>query len=337
MEIKFFKINEKREWDKELIEREGSFLQCWAWGDFQERLSKKVFRIEMKDEGLWLRAQIIKENLPFGISYFYIPFGPFFNFENNFEKKEKLLLELANNLVFLAKKERAIFLKIEPKNEIPNPKGFFISKKRIQPQKTLILDLKKDVKSLFESFSRRTKYGIRRSTRSGLELEIKEEIDDDFEVFFKLLKETEKRKKISFFPKKYYEELLKTKNEFLKTKLFLAKYQKKPVAAHLLVCFGNTVTYLHGAHDYEKRKLRASFFLHWQEILWAKENNFQFFDFWGIDEIKWPTLTTYKKGFGGFEFVYPPSQVFVFSNFWYTLYNLGKKLKDCFKTYVRKN
>ena len=71
----------------------------------------------------------------------------------------------------------------------------------------------------------------------------------------------------------------------------------------------------------------ATYILHWEIIKYAKENGFNEYDFWGIDEKKWPGVTRFKKGFGGREVEYAGSYDYVFQPFWYKLYNLYRKLK----------
>jgi lipid II:glycine glycyltransferase (peptidoglycan interpeptide bridge formation enzyme) len=65
----------------------------------------------------------------------------------------------------------------------------------------------------------------------------------------------------------------------------------------------------------------------WEIALFAKKNGFKELDFWGIDEKKWPSLTSFKKGFGGYEVVYPEGIDIVFQNFWYGIYKFIKTIR----------
>jgi lipid II:glycine glycyltransferase (peptidoglycan interpeptide bridge formation enzyme) len=67
--------------------------------------------------------------------------------------------------------------------------------------------------------------------------------------------------------------------------------------------------------------------LQWEEIRLVKKQGYRFYDFWGIDEKKWPGVTRFKMGFGGETVTYPGTFDLVFDKFWYQLYNLGKKIK----------
>jgi lipid II:glycine glycyltransferase (peptidoglycan interpeptide bridge formation enzyme) len=72
----------------------------------------------------------------------------------------------------------------------------------------------------------------------------------------------------------------------------------------------------------------APHLLHWEIIRQAKQLGYHFYDFWGIDEKKWPGLTRFKKGFGGKIIEYPGTFDLVFNKFWYQLYRLGKIFKN---------
>ena len=52
MEIKLAPAKDKIAWnDCVLKSRLGNFLQSWQWGNFQEALGNKVFRIKIVEEG----------------------------------------------------------------------------------------------------------------------------------------------------------------------------------------------------------------------------------------------------------------------------------------------
>jgi len=52
----------------------------------------------------------------------------------------------------------------------------------------------------------------------------------------------------------------------------------------------------------------------------------KFYDFWGIDEEKWPGVTRFKKGFNGRETIYPGAYDLVFQPLWYKVYKLTRKI-----------
>ena len=107
----------------------------------------------------------------------------------------------------------------------------------------------------------------------------------------------------------------------LSIKLFIAKYQNKIIAGNIVAFFGDTVTYVHGASSNEYRNLMATYALQWQSIREAKARGCRYYDFFGIDESKWPGVTRFKKGYGGEEVDYPGTFDAVFDSVLYKMYN----------------
>ncbi len=82
--IEFQKENQKKIWNDFVRSCPGSsFLQSWEWGEVEKADGRKIRRLiiegDIKDEKIFLMsALIVKRDLPFQKSYFYIPRGPLF-------------------------------------------------------------------------------------------------------------------------------------------------------------------------------------------------------------------------------------------------------------------
>jgi len=300
--------DQKTKWNQFIVQNSGSFLQSWQWGDFQEALGRKIWRIEIHG----LKGLVIRHDLPFGKNYLYCPRGPIgeitnYTFQAFLEKVKKI-----------AEEEKSIFLKIEPQNNFQfSIFNFQKSQKQIQPQKTLILDITKSEEELLKQMHQKTRYNIGLAQKKGVVVEIS---NSESQAFFGLLKQTAKQDKFHLHPKEYYQKML----EFDIIKLFLAKYQDKIIVANLVCFFGDTAVYLHGASDYNYRHLMAPYLLQWQAIYQARKQGLRYYDFWGIDEKRWPGVTRFKKGFGGQETVYPGVFDLIFRPWWYQAYNLAR-------------
>lgn len=315
-------------WNEFLLKNNGNFLQSFEWGEFQKSLNKKVWRVIIKNGiDTLLQAQIIKEPILFKKiflkNYFYIPYGPILNTQiltevDNIDIKEffKFFLE---EIEKLAKKENVFFLKIEPTTPLFQiPKfDFYISFKRIQPQKTLILDLNKTAEDLLKNFNKRTRYNIKLAEKKGVEIEMSNQYSH---CFYELLEKTKKRQNFHSYSEEYYKKLLTIQTEYFKTYLFLAKYEHKIIVASIVIFFGNKAVSLHTGSDHIYSAIKAPYLLRWKVILKAKEFNKRNYDFWGIDEKKWPGITQLKKGFNGQEIEYPTSYDIVFQKKWYLIY-----------------
>ena len=112
MQIIFIKENQKNKWDEFIASNpNGSFLQSWAWGDFQEEFGRKIWRLAMMENNeIVSAALIIKHSLPFGWSYFYCPRPITKNNEQGTMNKELFFEEMKK----IAGEEKAVFLKIDP-------------------------------------------------------------------------------------------------------------------------------------------------------------------------------------------------------------------------------
>ena len=70
----------------------------------------------------------------------------------------------------------------------------------------------------------------------------------------------------------------------------------------------------------------APHLLQWEQIKEAKKRGCIEYDFWGIDDKKWPGVTRFKRGFGGREINYPNAHDLVFQPIWYLIYKIARKI-----------
>jgi len=288
---------------------EKSFLQSDQWLDFQKSLGRKVWQVE--------RVNVIKHELRLGKSYLYSPrlrpsdFGGQAYFE-------KILTKIKE----IAKKENAIFFKIEPQDNIDLKRFGFIKAHDIQPKKTLILDIAKSEQELLGKMHSKTRYNIQLAQRRGVKIQISRPRIQNFKDFWRLMEETTKRDGFHSYPKEYYRKLLEAPG----VELFVAEFENKIIAANIVVFHNKQAIYLHGASDYEQRNLMAASLLQWEQIKEAKKRGCTEYDFWGIDEIKWPGVTRFKKSFNGKEIIYPGAYDLIFQPSWYKIYKIARKI-----------
>lgn len=294
-----------------------SFLQSQNWLNFQKSLGRKIWQIE--------GINIIEHNLPFGKSYLYSPRA---NPPKDFDGFMKKIKEIA-------KQENAIFFKLEPafaslrRGEALEKFGFKKST-NIQPTKTLILDITKSEQELLNAMHYKTRYNIQLAVKKGVKTHRSLLKAQHLEDFWRLMQETIKRDKFKPHTKEYYRKML----EIPGVELFVAEFDGKIIAANIVVFYEKTAPrlrsgqaiYLHGASDYEHRNLMAPHLLQWEQIKEAKKRGCAEYDFWGIDEEKWPGVTRFKKGFGGKEVIYPGAYDLIFQPTWYSIYKIARKI-----------
>ena len=351
-----FQENQKEDWNKFITENNSeSFLQAWEWGSFQENVGRKILRVGIVEDNLLATALIIKYDLPFRQSYLYCPKGPVINRLQVESQKLKVSDFLFKEVKKIAKKEKALFLKIDPPTEqtLKNEEYFNHFQKspnEIQPKNTLLLNLTKSKEDLLKEMKSKTRYNIRLAEKKGIRIiDIKYQIssikyfEKYFGKFWELMSETSKRDKFNLHNKNYYWKILESLNNGtddnltpfnnLTAKLYLAEYEDKIIAANIVLFFGNLCVYLHGASSSKYRNVMAPYLLQWQQILDAQKTGYQIYDFWGISlsdtkKNNWQGITRFKKGFNGFEKKYSGAYDLAFNQAGYLAYQLMKKIRN---------
>ncbi|MFH1509140.1 MAG: peptidoglycan bridge formation glycyltransferase FemA/FemB family protein [bacterium] len=318
------------DYEKQINKLAGNnLLQSFAWGEFQVSAGQNIFRLGVEDEGELVAAiLIIKIGLPLGRSYYYIPRGPM-----NFSKDiwQLFLQELKKR----GRKDKTIFVRFEPFIESKKLPDCFESdnqivrksKRHTQPPVTWITDLKLSEEDLLSGMHSKTRYNIRLAEKKGVTIEKTIE-EKNITDFYRLLEKTTKRGEFAGHPRSYYSkeltELAKTKNAVL----YLAEYENKYIAGILVSFFGDTVTYLHGASDYEHRNIMAPFLLQWQALKEAKASGFTTYDWHGItleENHAWAGITRFKQGFPGRAYEFTGTYDLILQPLWYQAYrNLQK-------------
>lgn len=333
MKIVFCDNAWQNKWDDFVVNHSGDFglLQSWIWGEFQDQLGRRVWRLAATDEGNKIVGvlQLIKMPLPLGRSYAYSPRGPLIvSVANNFDLLSLFLAEVKK----IAAKQALIFWRLDP----PWPKTVEAQKQfqaagakfagRVQPPRTLILDLSLSGEALSAQLKSKTRYNIRVAQKHCLEVA---EGPDYFEDFWRLTQKTVARQEIVPHAKKYYQTMLETLGRSGLIKLIVAKSQGRVIAANITAWFGDWCVYLHGASDYDYREQMAPYLLQWESIISAKDQGKKYYDFWGVDEKLWPGVSRFKTGFAPQVGLtdYLGAYDLPFNKFWYNIYRVTRRAR----------
>lgn len=302
-------LRSREEWDSFLKEKEGSFMQSVQWGNFKE-LYQRAWRIEAREGGkISGVCQLFEERNLFG-NFLYVPHGPF---AREKETRELLLSKVKN----VAQEKGFFFLRTEPVQEVPSGKR---AVSRFQPQKTIINDILKEDEEILANFSSSTRYNVRLAQKKKLFFEQSQDIDS----FLNLLEKTKQRKSFFVFSRDYLKKLL----EKTSAELYIVKKKEKVLAASIVFFFGNTATSLFSATDYEHKKLKAPNLLRFELFKIARDKGCKRFDGWGIDDQKFPGVSSFKRGFGGNEVIYPEGRDIPYNNLRYFCYSNVVKIKN---------
>lgn len=146
-----------------------------------------------------------------------------------------------------------------------------------QPRYNMIIDLSsQDEDEIFESFSSKGRYNIRKSIRAGIKTICKTD-QESLDIFYELTKIMAERQGIGHRPKDYYERLIK----YLDGEIFVSYFEDKALSASLLIPYGNKVYYLYAASSNEMRNKMPNYNMIWEEIKWCLENNYDYLDLGG--------------------------------------------------------
>lgn len=309
------------------LDRPGLFLQSSSWAEILQSESQSVqaFAYCQKEAP---RALILASRKKIALlgNYYYSPKGPLFKEDAGKEEVSAFFQALSDTL----KNEKSVFLRFEPDSLLLEKMQkdlqlahCLVKVGNVQPAQTRCLNLDKSEVDLLADMHPKTRYNIRLAQRKGLT--VREGGLNDFDDFWRLMSTTSQRDKFRLHSPSHYRRLL-TDNDFIK--LLLVEYQGEVLAVGLFSFFAGLATYMHGASSNSDRNLMAPYLLQWQAIILARAQSCRLYDFYGIDERRWPGVTRFKAGFGGYVLTFPGTYDLVIAPNRYRCYQMLKKLKS---------
>lgn len=293
--------------------------QTKKWQKLQTELGEKTFFEENND----YTFMAIEKQTKFG-SYLYLPYGPYTTTKNGAKTAYKALEALARS-------KNITFIRIEPQNEstaefwlnLPNCQ----KSRNLSPEETWVLDLTPDLSEIYKNMKQNTRNLCKNYANKGISVKISEDKERDIKILAKFHKIIAKQHKIGAFSENY----LKTEAIQPFSTLYVAYFEKKPIAASLFFDHGDTRYYMQSASDKEYHKLPATYAILNEAIKDAKEKGLKNFDFWGIapenapKSHPWAGFTNFKKSFGGTEVKYLGTYDLVMKPVQYKIYKLARK------------
>lgn len=313
-------INDEKIWT-DFLESAGSpsFLQAWEWGELNQKHSKYgILRLGYYDalNNLSATAQVLKIKAKRG-NFLFIPHGPTFA---SLERFEDQLEEFVNYLFQVAKKEGYDFIRLSPVMEQQEGRvecyrklGFRTAPIYMHAERIWILPLGSSEEQLLADMRKTTRYLIRRAPKDGVVIEQRTD-EQAIEDFWKLYEITATRESFTPFSKAFVDSEFK---EFFRTgnaEYFFGKVNGEYLAGALVVYTKSTAFYHQGASRHTKYPVPYA--LQWEAIKAAKRRDCTRYNFWGILQEgrtpkAWSGLTLFKKGFGGKQIDYIPTQDYV--------------------------
>lgn len=231
MRARILDKTEEYKWG-EFVEKHslGTIHQTPRWGRFQAKIPSRgkywIIVLE-EDEEIVGGTMLIRQKLPGKYCWFYASRGPLLDYgveksakeENeDFKFQMRKLLEKAGEI---AKKEKAIFIRVDPpihsldQSPFLSLSGFKKTPFGFHPEHTLMIDLSKNEEEILKQMKPKGRYNIRLAEKKGIEIEKTDSQDPDslkkdMDDFYRILRETTKRDKFSPHNKDYYTHMMET-------------------------------------------------------------------------------------------------------------------------------
>lgn len=319
--------NNKAEWEKFLIsQKPKSFLQSWNWGEVNRKTGEKIFRLGIyKENKLVGVCLIIIQNAKRG-RHFLIPAGPVIEWKN------KLVVNLFfNYLKQLAIKEKAWFVRIRPElldndknTKLFSKLGLVSAPMHLYAENTWVKDLDKPEIELLSEMRKSTRYLVKKSINSNLEL-VKSKDVKSAKILFNLQKETSERHKFIGFPLKLFESEIEIFGKSDNAINFICKSDAEVLASAIIVFYGDMAYYHYSGSSSKNTNVPYSYFIQWQAMLEAKKRGIKHYNFWGIapnddQNHRFAGVTLFKTGFGGYRVDWLHARDLVVSPLYYLTY-----------------
>lgn len=303
-------------WDDFVLVQNGHLTQTSRWGRLRAASVGWDYEVSvvMAPGGITAGALVLFRRLPFGLGTIaFVPRGPVIDWED-----KGAWQTLLHQLDSVARKHRAILLKVEPDEqdepamrECLSALGFRSSPHTIQPQRSLLIDITGTEDDVLARMSSKTRRKVRAGPKEGLVVRRGEESDVD--SFSRLMALTGKRAGFSPHSPAYFRTAYELFAPGRRFALLMASYEGVDLGGVMVFALGKMAWALYGGSSSEERRRMPNHRLHWEGIRWAREQGCETYDQWGIPDEDEETLEAqylkrsdglwgvyrFKRGFGG--------------------------------------
>lgn len=318
MAIKIENITDKSVWEAfagEYAPR--TFLQSWAWGEFQKKTGNKIWRLGVfannKLSGLALASKIVARRGAFLL----IQHGPAIA-----EARKEIFAILLVKLKKIGEEEKVSFIRISPLWERTRENKNFFRNFGFKEapmhanayEATWKLDITMPEEELLTKMRKTTRYLIRQALKNQAIIIKKSAKLDDLEEYQKLSQTVARKQSFIPFSREYIKnefEVFSPENQAL---CFFGKYKGELIAAALIIFWSGSAYYHQAASGFKHSKLSIPYLIAWEAIKEAKKRGCAMYDFWGYTNPQtnprhpWAGPTLFKMGFGGQAFEYIKTQ-----------------------------
>ena len=242
--MEFIENVNKDEYNKFLDDNANAhFMQTIEFGEIRKNKRYIPHLVGMKDNGkLVCTALLLEKKLPKNYIYYYVPRGFTIDYSNH-----KLLKEFTDNLMTYCKKNKALFLKIDPAikrytidldgNKIDGEDntdlinylesigykhlGYNLGFENYEPRFTFRVNIDMPMEEVYKNFHATTRKVLNKGNQYNLK--IYKGTEKDIYDFYETMIETSKREGIIQADIKYYEDFYKIFHDSNMSDLYIAK------------------------------------------------------------------------------------------------------------------
>jgi len=307
-------VTSAHDWDRDAKQLSGGLLQSWAWGEFKARFGWQAERIVVAEgTHVTAAAQVLFRRLPGGLwTTAYVPKGPLLDPRTTPDASAQTLFSALHRA---CRRRRAAFLKVEPDWEEGlqahawlESHGFLPSPQTVQPQRTVLIDLRPDEGAILAQMKPKARYNIHLAERKGVQVRFGSA--EGLSRFYQLLQVTGQRDGFGIHTQEYYAQAYRHFGAQDAVALVEALYQDEMLAALMVFAWGKRAWYMYGASSNAERQRMPNHLLQWEAMRWAKARGCEVYDLWGIPDVaaaeEQGVLSTgmgglyrFKRGFGG--------------------------------------
>ena len=327
-------------------------LQTWEWSQVKAKYGWEPLSFVWTDRShmsdIIAAAMILKRHIPIRgigarLNILYIPKGPLMDWSD-----ESLRVRVLDDLQSFAKRQGAIFLKIDPDvvlgTGIPGgdnstddnggqavmsalkARGWLFSSDQIQFRNTVMIDLSLSEDEMLARMKQKTRYNIRLAGRKGVT--VRTGGSDDLPMLYKMYAETSVRDGFVVRDEDYYQTVWGT---FLQPSIpraepLIAEVDGEAVAAIFVFCFAGRAYYLYGMSREAHREKMPNYLLQWEAMRRAKGAGCKVYDLWGAPDVfdekdsMWGVFR-FKEGLGGQVVRTLGAWDYTPKPFWYRIYS----------------
>ena len=291
----------------------------WSYMSNQLDLLDKLDLSDSVAAAMVLKRRIPIHGLGAKLCVLYAPKGPLLDWSN-----ESLRERVLDDLQSFAKRQGAIFLKIDPDvklgSGIPGDedevidnggqavmsalkrRGWIFSSDQIQFRNTVMIDLSPSEEEMLAHMKQKTRYNIRLAGRKGVTIRVG--TTDDLPMLYKMYAETSVRDGFVIRDENYYLTVWKNFLDDRMAEPLIAEVEGEPVAALMLFWFAGRAYYIYGMSRTTHREKMPTYLLQWEAMRRAKSVGCTVYDLWGAPDVfdesdKMWGVFRFKRGLGG--------------------------------------